>query len=194
MPPRRKQRTPTGAEVVAQVRRWLGVPYLFGGTTRRGVDCSGLILNVAAALGINGCPRTSEEQFAWADQITPEQAGPGDLVFFVGAPVDPPPGHVGILISKNHMIDAPFTGTVVREDNFAPNGQGSMRILGYRRFPGVKGSKTANGSVEGPGKYQQRTGDEASAIGSAIAWIAVILLIVLALGVMVAGGLLYSGR
>lgn len=184
-----------GADVVAQARRWLGVPYLFGGTTRRGVDCSGLILNVCEKLGIAGCPRTSEEQWAWCDHIPYSEAGPGDLVFFVGAPVDPSPGHVGILTSKNQMINAPHTGTVVQIDHFAPTESvGEMKVIGYGRIPGVKGSKSANSYVQGPGMQQGRSAAESAAIGSMIAWIAVIILVVLVFAVLITGGVLFANR
>ena len=76
--------TVNGAQVVAQARTWLGVPYLYGGTTRRGVDCSGLVMEVFAALGIT-VPRTSEEQYAFCQKIPAGQERTGDLVFIVGA-------------------------------------------------------------------------------------------------------------
>src|SRR5580658_6103892 len=109
----KEPRSPNGALIVTLARSWEGVPYLYGGTTRKGVDCSGLILNVCREAGVFTCPRTSEEQWAWCVHIPASEAGAGDLVFFVGAEIDPPPGHVGILVAPGVMIDAPTTGEVV---------------------------------------------------------------------------------
>lgn len=183
--------SPTGAQIVAVARSWLGVPYLYGGTTRAGVDCSGLVLNVARAVGIDSCPRTSEEQWGWCEHISESESGPGDLVFFVGSEIDPPPGHVGILVSPQEMINAPFTGTVVRYDHFA-NGPGSARIIGYGRMRGASRSRSANPYTERTGKAgaasQQSADAILGAVGGVIVWImlaviAVIIFVILFLAV-----------
>lgn len=186
----------SGAEILARARTWLGVPYLYGGTTRQGVDCSGFIMQVAHALGIASCPRTSEEQWAWCEHIPADQVGAGDLVFFVGAEIDPPPGHVGFVVSPGTMINAPFTGTVVRYDHYA-NGPGVNRIIGYGRLRGAtrsasgnpytRSGKTVSGSsvplIEGIG----------GTVISIVIVICVILLLIVALGALLAGGLIFRG-
>lgn len=147
---KRPDHMPNGAAIVAQARSWLGVPYVFGGTTRQGVDCSGMVMNVAHEVGIADCPRTSEEQWAWCEHISQSDAGAGDLVFFVGAPEEAgPPGHVGIIVAPGSMIDAPFPGTVVRVDHFnmgPPNQNTSNEgnIWGYGRMRGAAKSSSAN--------------------------------------------------
>lgn len=171
----------SGADIVTDARRYLGVPYQYGGTDRRtGLDCSGLILVVCEDLGIGNCPRTSEEQFAWAAQIDAGQAGPGDLVFFVGSEIDPPPGHVGIVVSPGQMINAPFTGAVVRTDNYSLSGSGVNKVLGFRRLPNTEVSRSSNQSVINP-KSGQTSDQHAAAgtIGSLVAWVVVILLLIL---------------
>lgn len=141
---------PSGASIVTAARSFLGIPYLYGGTNPAvGLDCSGLVLNVARKAGIGGCPRTSEEQFAWGVPVS--QPAPGDLVFFVGDPIDPPPGHVGIVVTPGRMIDAPFSGTTVRYDSYGTNGTGVNKLMGYRRMPGSTVSTTANPNVGPPG-------------------------------------------
>lgn len=192
-PPRRKSKKIDGSIIVANARSWLGVPYLFGGTTRSGVDCSGLVLNVAEESGIKGCPRTSEAQWLWCEHIRADQVGAGDLVFFVGAEIDPPPGHVGIVVTPGSMIDAPHTGTVVQQQHYA-DGPGTSRIIGYGRMRGAAHSTSANPytSVGGPGAVSSGQGI-AGATGATIAMIGVIILLVVALLILLAAGFLFGG-
>lgn len=195
---KKKGRKVSGAEIIARARTWLGVPYLYGGTSRQGVDCSGLIMQVAHSLGITSCPRTSEEQWTWCEHIQEHQAGTGDLVFFVGAPIDPPPGHVGFISTPGTMINAPFTGTVVRYDHYA-NGSGSSRIIGYGRLRGATSSKSAN-PYTGPAGGKGTTGGAVSggsaagaAIGSVVVTIAVIVLLLGALVLLLGMGYVFAG-
>lgn len=115
----------TGAQIVAEARKFLGVPYEYGGTTTAGLDCSGLVQLVLTKLGVPNVPRTSEDQWDWVTRIPESQAGPGDLIFFTGSPIDPPPGHVGIIVSTNPplMLDALETGTNVRIEPWSDAGE-----------------------------------------------------------------------
>lgn len=178
----------SGANVVADARRYLGIPYKYGGTDRRsGLDCSGLVLVVCEDLGISGCPRTSELQWAWTHHLPADQAGAGDLVFFVGAEIDPPPGHVGILVAPNTMIDAPFTGSVVSETRFS-NGPGSDKIIGYGRIPGVSGSSSANASVTSgtSRKKPSSTADEVTgAVGMIVGWLVLLAGFAIIIGLLI---------
>jgi hypothetical protein len=192
--PRRERKSIPGSRILAVARSWLGVPYLYGGTTRRGVDCSGLVLNCAQAVGINSCPRTSEEQWAWCEHISADEAGAGDLVFFVGAELDPPPGHVGIVVTPGEMIDAPYTGTVVRYDHFV-DGSGENRIIGYGRMQGASKSSSANPYTDtnrGGGGPAAGSAVAGSVVGVIVA-ICVILLLVVAMVALLGGGLIFSG-
>ena len=75
-------------------------------------------------------PRTSQQQWAYGPQIPASQARPGDLVFFAGSDgTMTAPGHVGIVTGHDTMIDAPFTGQVVREESFS----GSTDLVGFTR-------------------------------------------------------------
>jgi cell wall-associated NlpC family hydrolase len=107
-----------GQEAVTSAQKYLGVPYLWGGTNpKQGVDCSGLVQDVYAGLGV-ALPRTSQEQ-ATVGVAVPSlaEAEPGDLVFFPGSDgTAAAPGHVGIYIGNGQMIDAPYTGADVRVD------------------------------------------------------------------------------
>ena len=185
----------SGARIVSAARSWLGVPYLYGGTSRRGVDCSGLVLEVSLEVGITGCPRTSEEQWTWCEHISAHEAGAGDLVFFVGAEIDPPPGHVGILVAPNVMIDAPTTGMTVSQTSFS-DGPGINRIIGYGRMRGAKYSNTANQNYSGNAAGNSGAAGAnvaVTSVGHLIAYMGVIILIVVGLALLLAAGLLFKG-
>jgi cell wall-associated NlpC family hydrolase len=92
----------------------LGVPYRWGGTGVGGYDCSGLVQAAYRAAGVT-LPRVAQDQFdagpAVAGGTTVE---PGDLVFFGSGRTGVE--HVGMYVGSGEMIDAPYTGTVVRFD------------------------------------------------------------------------------
>ena len=93
--------------VVGVAMRYLGVPYVWGGSTPRGFDCSGLVMYAFGQIGIS-LPHSSYAQFAMGTAVSISQLQPGDLVFFAGA------SHVGIYIGGGQIIHAPHTGDVVK--------------------------------------------------------------------------------
>lgn len=96
------------------------VPYVWGGTTDAGMDCSALTMNAWAHAGVR-IARTSQDQWATLKHVTSPR--PGDLVFFAGADGTPTsPGHVGIVVNpaKHLMVDAYATGTLIRYDTYGP--------------------------------------------------------------------------
>ena len=114
-----------GQAVVSEAKRYLGVPYRWGGTNpATGLDCSGLVQLVYAKLGIS-LPRVSSDQ-ARVGQAVPSlaQARPGDILAF-GSPVH----HVGIYIGNGKMIEAPHTGEEVRISDVYETPSAIRRVL-----------------------------------------------------------------
>ena len=97
---------PGHPEAAQIAMKYLGVPYVFGGATPAGFDCSGLVMYVYAQLGIQ-LPHFAAAQYGYGAPVSRSDLQPGDLVFFDAL------GHVGIWIGGNELIDAPHTGAVV---------------------------------------------------------------------------------
>jgi cell wall-associated NlpC family hydrolase len=109
--PRRKAhrpRKPTLGERAARIaRRYLGVPYVYGGASPGGFDCSGLVMYVYSKIGVS-LPHHAASQYGLGRPVRYSALKPGDLVFFSGL------GHVGMFVGKGRFIDAPQSGDVVR--------------------------------------------------------------------------------
>ena len=84
------------ADAIENARGYQGTPYLFGGTTRAGIDCSALLQLSFADAGVT-IPRSSNEQAAWGEPVKPTELRPGDFLFFGAAPGSQVITHVGMV-------------------------------------------------------------------------------------------------
>jgi gamma-D-glutamyl-L-lysine dipeptidyl-peptidase len=103
---------PTGAQVVQEAKRFLGLQYLWGGTSGFAFDCSGFTHSIYGALGVT-IPRDAAPQATKGIRVSSRSAlQPGDLVFFQDST-----GyihHVGMYVGGGKMIHSPATGQPVR--------------------------------------------------------------------------------
>jgi cell wall-associated NlpC family hydrolase len=105
-------RPPTGEEVVGTAEQFLGVPYLWGGTSGPAWDCSGLTSAVYAAHGVV-IPRDADDQAAAGTAVDEGDLRPGDLLFYATGADRESIHHVGIYVGDGRMIQAPATGRKV---------------------------------------------------------------------------------
>ena len=102
--------SPYGSQVVSIAMSYLGVPYVWGGASPGGFDCSGLVMYSFAQIGIS-LPHSSYAMWNYGSAVPSDQLQPGDLVFFDGE------GHVGMYIGGGEYVNAPYTGAVVRVES-----------------------------------------------------------------------------
>ena len=109
--------------------QYLGVPYVWGGASPSGFDCSGLTMYVYAQLGIS-LPHYTGSQWSAGPHVSRDQLQPGDLVFFT-----PSLGHMGMYVGGGSFIHAPHTGDVVKISSlsdpwYSSEYQGAVRVVG----------------------------------------------------------------
>jgi peptidoglycan DL-endopeptidase CwlO len=93
--------------VVGIAMQYLGTPYVYGGASPSGFDCSGFIMYVFSQVGVS-LPHNAAAQYGVGTPVDRSQLQPGDLVFFNGL------GHAGIYVGGGSFIHAPHTGDVVK--------------------------------------------------------------------------------
>ena len=133
---------PAGGRVlVTAARRFLGLPYLWGGTSGFGYDCSGLTHAVYRRFGIR-IPRDADAQAAHGTPVSRAQLRPGDLVFFAGPGGTGTVHHVAMFVGSGRVIEAPRTGSTVR---IVPLSSLAATYAGARRYlPPAPGTASAD--------------------------------------------------
>ncbi len=111
--------------VVGIAMQYLGIPYVYGGSTPSGFDCSGFVMYVYAQVGVS-LPHNAAAQYGYGTPVDQSQLQPGDLVFFNGL------GHNGIYIGGGQFIHSPHTGDVVKISSLS--GWYSSTWVGARRL------------------------------------------------------------
>jgi len=115
------------ASLTRSAMRFIGTPYVFGGTTPSGFDCSGYTQYLFAKLGVR-LPRTADAQYYAGNRPTNGIAA-GDLVFF--QTYEPGPSHVGIYIGDGRFIHSSSHGVMISR---LGDSYWASRYLGAKRF------------------------------------------------------------
>jgi peptidoglycan DL-endopeptidase CwlO len=116
---------PTHGGVVGIAMHYLGTPYVWGGASPSGFDCSGFVMYVFGQIGVS-LPHSSYAQYGYGSAVSRGDLQPGDLVFFDGL------GHVGIYVGGGSFIHAPHTGDVVKISSIS--GWYASTFVGGRRL------------------------------------------------------------
>jgi peptidoglycan DL-endopeptidase CwlO len=111
--------------VVGIAMRYLGTPYVWGGASPSGFDCSGFVMYVFNQIGVS-LPHSSYAQYGYGSPVSRGDLQPGDLVFFDGL------GHEGIYVGGGNFIHSPHTGDVVKVSSLS--GWYSSTFVGARRL------------------------------------------------------------
>lgn len=131
----------TGAALVEAAKKYLGVPYVWGGESTSGMDCSGLVQKTFADLGVT-VPRTAREQMRLGTAVgSLGDARPGDLIVQRGG------GHIGIYVGNGQMLHAPQPGESVKIGPIYSTPTAIRRVLPTGETAAVDPSAVTSGTV-----------------------------------------------
>lgn len=102
-----------GKRLVGEARRWLGVPYRYGGESRSGVDCSGMVMVIYRDVAGLKLPRNTVAQRDYCHEVSRRQLQPGDLVFFSSSKGGQKISHVGMYVGNGRIIHASSSRGVI---------------------------------------------------------------------------------
>ncbi len=121
-------------DLVKIAEKYLGIPYVYGGTTPKGFDCSGFMQYIFNQVGIK-LPRTSQQQSKVGKKVDYKDLSPGDLIFSNWG--EGPASHVAMYVGKGKLIESPRPGKSVQVIAF--NDDYLNHTDGYRRVTSKKG-------------------------------------------------------
>ena len=119
--------SPEATHILDIANQYIGVPYVFGGSTPSGFDCSGFTRYVYSAAGID-LPRGADEQYGVGYSVSMANLQPGDLVFF--STYESGISHVGIYIGNHQFINAASDGVSISDMD---SNYWSARYIGAKR-------------------------------------------------------------
>ncbi|MGX5697752.1 C40 family peptidase, partial [Agromyces soli] len=149
---------PTGEDLVAEARTWVGVPYVLGGNDRSGIDCSGLVQQVLGAFGIDAERRVSQQTGLGVEVGSMAEAQPGDLIITNNA------DHVVIYAGDGMIVHAPYEGRTV---SYQKNYLDESDVLTIRRV--VPSGEDAGSAAPAGGPAPVATGDLAAQLSTRLA-------------------------
>ena len=121
----------SGAAILAEAKKYLGTPYVFGGASPSGFDCSGFVYYVLKQLGFSPY-RTPADQYKQGTSVSKDQLKPGDIVFFANTYASGI-SHVGIYAGNGQFIHAPNSRSTVSYSDLT-SGYWANHYYGARRM------------------------------------------------------------
>ena len=121
----------TGAQIVAEARKYLGTPYIYGGASPNGFDCSGFVYYVLKQFGYSPY-RTPADQYRMGTSVSKANLQPGDIVFFAGT-YGSGISHVGIYVGDGQFIHSPNSRSTVSYADLT-SGYWAQHYYGARRM------------------------------------------------------------
>lgn len=150
---------PTADNLIATAKRFIGVPYMWGGTSIKGVDCSGLMRSVFFLNGVL-LPRNASQMAKVGDDVPLDQLQPGDLLFWGRAATADKPEkvtHVGMYIGNNKFIQSSQLVRINDLDRSKPDGyQRSAPLRARRIITNIDNGKGIVSTAKSPWYFIQK--------------------------------------
>lgn len=122
----------SGSSIVAEAKKYLGIPYVYGGASPSGFDCSGFVYYVLKQNGFSPY-RTPADQYRQGTYVAKANLQPGDIVFFAGTGSSNTISHVGIYVGNGQMIHSPNSRSTVSYADIT-SGYWANHYYGARRM------------------------------------------------------------
>lgn len=139
--------------LVSEALAWLGTPYRYGGATREGTDCSGMVMAVYEKVAGLKLPRNSAKQQEYCRPVSPEEAAEGDLVFFTTSKNRGRVNHVGLYIGGGSFVHASTSRGVITSRLSEEYYKRHFHSIG--RVPGMADAVPEAGKAPETGKVQE---------------------------------------